>query len=84
MSEEPSLRDEFGLRIGKFFLFLGLLLFIAFAITDQAKTPNFDLFFSSILSLAIGLYLRRAAPKPPPAERFRMVSKLRKKNPDQE
>ncbi len=79
MSEEPSLRDEFGLRMGKFFIFLGFLLFILFALTDQAKNPNFDYFFASVFSIAIGVYLRRSAPKPPPADRFRTVRKWRAK-----
>ncbi len=79
MSDEGSLRDEFGLRMGKFFIFLGFLLFIAFSLTDQAGQPDFDYFFSSLISLALGFYLRRSAPKPPPAERFRTLRKWQAK-----
>lgn len=65
--------ETFSARMGKFFIFLSFVLFVLFALTDQAKQPNFDYFFSSMISLAVGLYLRRQVPSSPPAERFRTL-----------
>ncbi len=40
------------------------------------KAPNFDYFFTSIISIVIGVYLRRKAVPPPPAERFSSAKKF--------
>lgn len=79
MSEESSFRDEFAARMGKFFIFLSFVLFLLFSVSDQAGRPDFDYFFSSVISLAFGLYLRRKVPKPPPPERFRLLRNWREK-----
>lgn len=73
MSDDIRPEETFSARMGKFFLFLSFVLFVIFALTDQAKQPDFDYFFSSMISLAVGLYLRRQAPPTPPAERFRTL-----------
>ena len=76
--------ETFSARMGKFFIFLSFVLFVLFALTDQARQPDFDYFFSSMISLAVGLYLRRRIPPPPPAERFRTLRRWQEKRQNKE
>lgn len=40
------------------------------------NAPNFDYFFMSLISIGIGVYLRRRVAPPPPAERFQSLRKF--------
>jgi len=62
--------DEFLIRIGAFFIILGLGIFVLFVASDYANQTNFDLLFWAVLSVTVGILLRRRKPPPPPSGRF--------------
>ncbi len=64
-------------RVGTFFILVGIMLIILFAASDMARTPDFDFFFLGLLALAVGIFLRRKAPAPPPSGRFSAIRKMR-------
>jgi hypothetical protein len=76
---------EFIIRIGTFFLLIGCGVFILFIASDYAGKTNFDYLFWSVLSVTVGIMLRRRKPAPPPSERFSYVRRLReRKHPNKE
>ena len=56
--------NEFVIRIGTFFLVIGVGVFILFVASDYAGKTNFDYLFWSVLSVTIGVILRRRRPPP--------------------
>ena len=65
--------DEFVIRIGTFFIVIGVGIFILFVASDYANQTNFDYLFWSVLSITIGLLFRRRKPPPPPSGRFSII-----------
>ncbi len=77
--------NEFIIRIGTFFLLIGIGIFILFIASDYAGQTNFDYLFWAVLSVTIGIMLRRRRPPRPRSERFSYVRRLRAgKHPDKE
>jgi hypothetical protein len=72
--------DPLIVRVGTFFLVLGVGSFILFIISDLARKPDFDYLFVAMLLIAIGWGMRRRKPPPPPAGRFSMFRRGRDKD----
>ncbi len=64
-------------RVGTFFVVIGVGIFILFVASDYAGKTNFDYLFWAVLSVTVGIMLRRRRPPPPPSGRFGYVRKLR-------
>ena len=76
---------EFIIRIGTFFLLIGSGIFILFVASDYAGKTNFDYLFWAVLSVTVGIMLRRRKAPPPPSGRFSYVRRLReRRHPDRE
>jgi hypothetical protein len=69
--------NAFIVRIGTFFVLIGVGVFILFIASDAAGQTNFDYLFWSVLSVTVGIMLRRRRPPPPPSGRFGYVRKMR-------
>jgi hypothetical protein len=69
--------DGFVVRIGTFFILIGVGIFILFVASDYANQTNFDYLFWAVLSVTIGIMMRRRKPPPPPSERFSYLRKMR-------
>ena len=69
--------NEFLIRIGTFLLLIGIGVFILFVASDMGGKTNFDYLFWSVLSVTVGLMLRRRKAPPPPSGRFGYLRKLR-------
>jgi hypothetical protein len=69
--------NAFIIRIGTFFILIGVGIFILFVASDYAAKTNFDYLFWAVLSVTVGIMLRRRRPPPPPSGRFGYVRKLR-------
>ncbi len=70
-------------RVGQFILFIGLILLVIFFTTDQAKHPQYELFFFGLIGVGCGVYLIWRDLKPPPeSQRFRSLRKWRDKQGD--
>jgi hypothetical protein len=64
-------------RVGRFLLFLGLVLMVVFFASDLAQSPRFDLFFFGLGAVVVGILLIRSDRKPrPPSRRFRLLRML--------
>ena len=70
---------EFIIRIGTFFLLIGSGIFILFIASDYAGKTNFDYLFWAVLSVTVGIMLRRRKAPPPPSGRFSYVRRLRER-----
>jgi hypothetical protein len=62
--------NEFLIRIGTFFILIGVGIFILFVASDYANQTNFDYLFWAVLSITIGILFRRRKPPSPPSGRF--------------
>lgn len=62
--------DPFEVRVGTFFVVMGMGTFLLFVISDLTDNVDFDYFFISLILLAIGYYMRRTKAPPPPSGRF--------------
>ena len=71
--------NEFVIRIGTFFLVVGVGIFILFIASEYAGQANFDYLFWSVLLATVGIMLRRRRPPNPPSGRFSYVRKLRER-----
>lgn len=69
--------NEFIIRIGTFFVLIGVGIFILFVASDYAGKTNFDYLFWAVLSVTVGIMLRRRKPPPPPSGRFGYVRRMR-------
>ena len=65
--------DPFIVRVGTFFLVVGMGAFLLFVASDLAERVDFDYLFVAVLLLGIGYYMRRGKSKPPPAGRFSWI-----------
>jgi len=72
--------DSLTIRMGTFFMMLGLGSFVLFVTSDIADKVDFDYLFVAMLLFTIGAYFRRTKAPPPPAGRFEYLRKLRDKN----
>lgn len=72
-NEEP-----FVVRVGTFFLVMGVGIFILFVVSDIAEKPEFDYLFTGLLLIGVGWYMRRNKSKPPPSGRFGLLKRFRK------
>ncbi len=70
--------EELLIRVGTFFMVIGVGIFILFVASDYAHQTDFDYLFWSIIAMTIGLLLRRRKPPPPPSGRFSAWHKWRK------
>lgn len=80
MEEEP-----FGLRVARFFLFLGALLLILFLLSDYSGYPRFSWLFWAMVLLLVGYVMRQryvlqyregvSVSTPPPEESSRRSAK---------
>jgi hypothetical protein len=69
--------ESLGVRVGTFFLVLGIGAFILFVASDLADKPDFDYLFIAILLIGIGWMFRSKKPPPPSAGRFSIFRKMR-------
>jgi len=69
--------NEFIIRMGTFFLLIGAGIFIIFLASNYAGKANFDYLFWSVLSVTVGIILRRRRGPRPPSNRFSYIRKLR-------
>lgn len=67
--------DPFIVRVGTFFLVIGLGAFVLFVISDIVEKVDFDFLFVAVLLIGIGWYMRRGKSKPPPATRFSWIKR---------
>jgi len=67
---------EFIIRIGTFFVLIGIGIFILFLASDYADKPNFDYLFWAVLSVTVGLLLQRRRAPHPPSGRFDILRRL--------
>jgi len=72
MEDEPLI-----VRVGTFFLVLGVGSFILFVASDLAQKADFDYLFIAMILIAIGWGFRRRKAPPPPAGRFSMFRRRR-------
>lgn len=72
MEEEPII-----VRVGTFFIVIGMGAFILFVASDLAEQPDFDYLFIAMILIAIGWMFRRKKPPPPPAGRFSIFRTMR-------
>jgi uncharacterized membrane protein YiaA len=64
-------------RIGHFFLVIGLFIFLVFLASDQSQIPQYGLFFVGLLLSILGIVLSfRFREKPQSTERFRALRKI--------
>jgi len=62
--------DPIEVRMGTFFVVMGMGVFLLFVVSDVADKVEFDYFFLSMILLGIGYYFRRKKARPPAANRF--------------
>jgi len=67
-------------RIGTFFIIMSIGFLFLFGVSDPATINYFDYLFIGIFLGGIGIFLRRKAKPPPPANRFSMFRKNRDKD----
>jgi hypothetical protein len=69
--------DPLIVRVGTFFMVMGLGAFVLFVTSDIADQVDFDYLFVAMLLLAVGWGFRRKKAQPPPAGRFESLRKMR-------
>jgi hypothetical protein len=72
--------DSLTIRMGTFFMMMGLGAFVLFVTSDIADKVDFDYLFVAMLLISVGWFFRRKKAPPPPAGRFEYIRKLRNKN----
>jgi hypothetical protein len=69
---------NFTRRFGCFLTIIGIILFIVYLASDLTHNPQFNLFFFSLVFLALGISLMRKGRTPPtPSNRFSLIRRLR-------
>ncbi len=74
MEDEPII-----VRVGTFFVVLGIGIFILFVASDLAEKPDFDYLFMAMLLVGLGWIFRRRKAAPPAADRFSYFRRIRKR-----
>ncbi|HEX2698506.1 MAG TPA: hypothetical protein VHM28_12420 [Anaerolineales bacterium] len=69
--------EGFVLRIGTFFLVIGVGIFILFIASNYAHQANFDYLCAAVTSVTIGILIRRRKAPPPPSGRFALWNRMR-------
>ncbi len=69
--------DSLTIRMGTFFMMMGLGSFVLFVTSDIADKVDFDYLFIAMLLIAVGWFFRRKKAPPPPAGRFEYLRKMR-------
>ncbi len=69
--------NEFLIRIGTFFMLIGIGIFILFIASEFAGKTNFDYLCAAVLCVTVGIMFRRRKPPGPPSGRFSYIRKLR-------
>lgn len=69
-------------RLGTFFFFIGLVLWVIFFASDQAIQQSYAYFFLGAVALFLGVYLWRHGRKQAQEEneRFRTIRRIRQKS----
>ncbi len=62
--------DPIEVRVGPFFVVMGMGVFLLFVVSDVADKVEFDYFFLAVILVGVGYYFRRKKAPPPPANRF--------------
>ena len=62
--------DPIEVRMGTFFVVMGMGIFLLFVVSDVVDKVEFDYFFLAVILLVIGYYFRRKKAPPPGANRF--------------
>ena len=62
--------DPIEVRMGTFFVVMGMGIFLLFVVSDVADKVQFDYFFLAMILLGIGYYFRRKKARPQAANRF--------------
>jgi uncharacterized membrane protein len=71
--------------IGRFFLFIGIVMMMVYFATDLSESPVFTLFFAGLGLIILGIALIRKQHSPPThSERFRLIRKLVRKEKKEE
>ena len=65
--------DSLVVRMGTFFLVMGVAIFVLFVLSDIADQAEFDYLFIAMALIFIGWDFRRGKSKPPPSNRFERV-----------
>ncbi|MBI3152390.1 MAG: hypothetical protein HYZ21_09670 [Chloroflexi bacterium] len=69
--------DPFIVRVGTFFMVMGLGAFVLFVTSDIADKADFDYLFIAMVLIFIGWSFRRKKAPPPSAGRFEYLRKMR-------
>jgi hypothetical protein len=69
--------EGFTLRIGTFFIVIGVGIFILFVASDYAQQANFDYLCAAVSCVTIGIMIRRRKAPPPPSGRFALWHRMR-------
>jgi hypothetical protein len=70
--------NEFVVRMGTFFILIGIGILILFLASEYAGQANFDYLFWAVLCVTLGIMLRRRKPPAPPSGRFGALRRFRK------
>ena len=62
--------DPIEVRMGTFFVVMGMGVFLLFVASDVVDKVEFDYFFLALILLGIGYYFRRKKARSPAANRF--------------
>lgn len=62
--------DPFIVRVGTFFLVVGMGAFLLFVFSDIVEQVDFDYLFVAVLLIGLAWYMRRGKAKPKSAQRF--------------
>lgn len=74
--------NELIVRVGTFSILLGVGILMLFIASDGSGRTNFDFLFWAVLSITLGILLRRQKEPAPPSERFALLRRLRNKDKD--
>jgi hypothetical protein len=69
--------DPLIVRVGTFFIVIGMGIFILFVASDLAEKPDFDYLFIAMALIGIGWMFRRKKAPPPSADRFSYFRRMR-------
>jgi hypothetical protein len=72
--------EGFVPRIGTFFILVGIGLILIFVVSQTDGRADFGYLLASLISFALGFWLRRRRQPPPPSARFSSLKKSREKS----